>query len=63
VLFISGHPGDAVARHGVLPPNAAFLQKPFTPDMLARKVREILDKPLHPPPEASRTHEDAGDGR
>jgi CheY-like chemotaxis protein len=50
VLFISGHLGDAVARHGVLPPSAAFLQKPFTPDTLARKVREILDKPLFPPP-------------
>jgi DNA-binding NtrC family response regulator len=45
VLFISGHPGDAIARHGVVHPNAAFLPKPFTPDALARKVREILDKP------------------
>jgi signal transduction histidine kinase/DNA-binding response OmpR family regulator len=45
VLFISGHPGDAIARHGVVYPNAAFLPKPFTPDALARKVREILDKP------------------
>jgi CheY-like chemotaxis protein len=45
VLFISGHPGDAIARHGVVYPNAAFLPKPFTPDALARKVRELLDKP------------------
>jgi signal transduction histidine kinase len=57
VLFISGHPGDAVARHGVLPLSAAFLQKPFTPAMLARKVREILDKPLPPPAEVSRPGE------
>jgi signal transduction histidine kinase/DNA-binding response OmpR family regulator len=45
VLLISGHPGDAIARHGVVYPNAAFLPKPFTPDALARKVRELLDKP------------------
>ena len=45
VLLISGHPGDAIARHGVVHPNAAFLPKPFTPDALARKVRELLDKP------------------
>jgi signal transduction histidine kinase len=49
VLFMSGHPGDAVARHGVIPPGTAFLQKPFTPDMLARKVRDVLDKPLAAP--------------
>jgi signal transduction histidine kinase len=63
VLFISGHPGDAVARHGVLPPSAAFLQKPFTPDTLARKVREILDNAVLPPLEGSRTSEEAGHGR
>ena len=62
VLFISGHLGDAVARHGVLPPSAAFLQKPFTPDTLTRKVREILDKPLLFPPEPRRRGKDAGDG-
>jgi signal transduction histidine kinase len=45
VLFISGHPGDAIARHGVVHPNVAFLPKPFTSDALARKVRELLDKP------------------
>jgi FixJ family two-component response regulator len=41
VLFISGHSGDAVVRHSALPPSAAFLQKTFTPDPLARKVCEI----------------------
>ena len=43
VLFISGHSEDVVMRHGVSDTVAAFLQKPFTPDALARKVREVLD--------------------
>jgi len=43
VLYMSGYPGDAVVQHGALPIGSAFLQKPFSPDGLARKVRDVLD--------------------
>ena len=45
VLFISGYPGRAVIRQGILALGDAYLQKPFVPDTLARKVREVLDAP------------------
>ena len=44
VIFMSGYTDDAVTRHGVLEPGLAYLQKPFTPDTLGRKVREVLDQ-------------------
>jgi len=47
VLFTSGYTDDAVVRHGVLESGIAYLQKPFTVDGLARKVREVLGRPLH----------------
>ena len=43
VLFMSGYTGEFVIRQGELEPGTAFLQKPFVPSVLARKVREILD--------------------
>jgi two-component system, cell cycle sensor histidine kinase and response regulator CckA len=43
VLFISGYAGEAATRRGILEAGMAFLQKPFTVEGLARKVREVLD--------------------
>lgn len=45
VLFMSGYTDDAIVHHGVLDAGISFIQKPFAPDVLARKVREILDAP------------------
>ena len=46
VLFVSGYTDDAVMQHGVLAPTVHYLEKPFTPDTLARKVRRVLDSAL-----------------
>jgi len=43
VLFMSGYTDDEVMRRGVIDGQTAFLQKPFTPDLLAHKVRGVLD--------------------
>jgi PAS domain S-box-containing protein len=42
VLFMSGHTDDAVLRRAIRDEDVPFLQKPFSPDALARKVREVL---------------------
>lgn len=42
-LFMSGHMQDVAIQQGLLKDSVAFLQKPYTPLVLARKVREVLD--------------------
>jgi len=45
VLYMSGYMDEAIVRTGVLDEGKPFLQKPFTPIQLARKVRAVLDEP------------------
>jgi two-component system, cell cycle sensor histidine kinase and response regulator CckA len=43
VLFTSGYPADTVTRRGISDAPANFLEKPYLPDDLARKIREVLE--------------------
>jgi two-component system cell cycle sensor histidine kinase/response regulator CckA len=50
VLYLSGYTEDAVVTQGALGPGTAFLQKPFTLQNLAKKVREVLRSRSAPTP-------------
>jgi two-component system, cell cycle sensor histidine kinase and response regulator CckA len=43
VLFMSGYTDNAAVRNGLLAPDTAFLQKPFTPEGLLRKIRHVIE--------------------
>ncbi len=43
VLYMSAYTEDAIINYGILSPGTAFIEKPFSPDELASKVREVLD--------------------
>jgi PAS domain S-box-containing protein len=53
VLFMSGYTNKAIGQDGLLERNTAFIEKPFTPQSLARKVREVLDAPAERSVEAA----------
>jgi CheY-like chemotaxis protein len=43
VIYMSGYTDDVVVHHGMLDPGIEFIEKPMTPDIIRRKVREVLD--------------------
>ncbi len=45
VLFVSGYTDSAVIQHGLLSASAEFLEKPFPPSVLLRRIRQLLDAP------------------
>ena len=48
VLYMSGYTDDAIVRHGILDDQMSFIQKPFSLDVFARKISELLDQPASP---------------
>jgi PAS domain S-box-containing protein len=46
-LFMSGYTDDVISQHGIAPEDARFLEKPFTPSTLTRRIRQVLDRHGH----------------
>jgi len=44
IIYMSGHPDKTISPYGVLEPGMNFIEKPFSPDRLVHKVREVLDE-------------------
>jgi two-component SAPR family response regulator len=44
VIYMSGYTDDIITHHGILQKGLDYIQKPFTVEGLARKVRDVLDK-------------------
>ena len=42
VIYMSGYPANVITRHGVLPEEVHFVQKPFSKDFLDKKIKEVL---------------------
>jgi signal transduction histidine kinase len=45
VLYMSGYAGDVISTHGVIEEGVQFIQKPFAPQALAQKMRQVIDAP------------------
>jgi DNA-binding response OmpR family regulator len=46
IVYMSGYTDEAVVRHGMLEPGTEFLEKPFAPAAVARRIRELLDRAI-----------------
>jgi two-component system, cell cycle sensor histidine kinase and response regulator CckA len=47
VLYMSGYSENAIIHHGVMEDGADFIEKPFSPETLTRRIREVLDTPRY----------------